>query len=177
MYIEKSFKNFLNESSYLDRHAKKKEELISRVKSFSDIDEDTLRELFDIIPTGEHIDDEEELFDDLLEKYEEWSKLPNPVTLYRVVAATDEKSVSREEPGPHWTPYEWNLDGDMMMSIGYEDWDDESKPFVIVASVPHDKIDVIKTVAHNMTYQTEHEITVKDNGRGINITDVYELDM
>jgi hypothetical protein len=101
--------------------------------------------------------------------------MPDPVKLYRVVGVKNKKMIKTDNLGEHWTPYEWNLDGDMLMSIGYELWDDDTKPFVIEAMVPLSEIDVMQTIVQNLNFPNEHEINLKNKGNGAKMIKSYKL--
>jgi len=82
-----------------------------------------------------------------------------------------------DELGEHWTPYDWNLDGDMLFSIGYENWDDDVEPFVIEALVPLSEINIIQTIIQNLAFPNEHEINLKNKGKNIRVLKYYKLEM
>lgn len=153
----------------------RKDEFIDSIKSFNDIDDNKIREIFDFFGT-EGYNDEEDAFEDFKDKINEWRNFPNPVKLYRVIGVKDKKLIKKDELGEHWTPYEWNLDGDMLMSIGYELWDDEAEPFVIEALVPLSEIDIIQTIIQNLSFPNEHEINLKNKGKNIKFVKSYKLD-
>jgi hypothetical protein len=168
--------NFDTYSSFkgMKPYQQKKDEFIKSIKSLNDIDDNKIREIFDFFGT-EGYNDEDDAFEDFKEKIETWKKFPNPVKLYRVVGVKNKKLIKTDSLGEHWTPYEWNLDGDMLMSIGYELWDDETKPYVIEGIVPHSEIDIIQTIIQNLSFPNEHEINLKNKGKGVSFVKTYKM--
>lgn len=165
-----SYSAFMGKLPYQQR----KENLIDSIKSFNDIDDNKISEIFEFFGT-EGYNDEEEAFEDFKEKIDFYKSMPDPVKLYRVVGVKNKKMIKTDNLGEHWTPYEWNLDGDMLMSIGYELWDDDTKPFVIEAMVPLSEIDVMQTIVQNLNFPNEHEINLKNKGNGAKMIKSYKL--
>ena len=152
----------------------RKQDFINSIKSFNDINDDKIREYLDYFGY-EGYNNYDEAFDDLKEKIEFYKKMPNPVLLYRAIGVKNKKMIKTDNLGEHYTPYEWNIDGDMLMSIGYENWDDETKPYVMEVSVPHSEIDIIQTIIQNLSFPNEHEINLKNNGKGAKFVKAYKL--
>ncbi|MCK9417097.1 hypothetical protein M0Q97_10615 [Candidatus Dojkabacteria bacterium] len=152
-----------------------RQDFINSIKSFNDIDEDKIREIFDYFGT-EGYNDEEDAFDDFKDKIKEWKKFSNPQLLYRIVGVKNKKLIDTNNLGEHWTQYKWNLDGDMLMSIGYENLDDDdTKPFVIEALVPLSEIDIVQTIIQNLSFPNEHEINLKNKGKNVKFVKSYKL--
>lgn len=158
-----------------DRYSKKIDKFKS-LSSFKEIDEDMIVELIDGIGSDAYDFDDEEAFEDLSAKIKDWASLPNPVKLYRVVGVEDAKMIRTDDLGRHWTQYDWNLDGDLLGSIGVDDWDDDVIPYVVEAYVDVSEIDVLQTIVQNLHYPNEHEITLKNNGKNAKFITAYELD-
>ncbi len=180
-FIKTTMREFLNENTDnyysfkgMKPYHQKKDDFINSIKSFSDIDDDKIREIFDYFGM-EGYNDEEEAFDDFKDKVDDWKKFSDPKLLYRVVGVKDEKLIDINNLGEHWTQYKWNLDTDMLMSIGYENWDDDIKPFVIEALVPLSEIDIIQTIIQNLSFPNEHEINLKNKGKNIKFVKSYKL--
>jgi hypothetical protein len=151
-------------------------ERFNNLTSFEQIDDEMITDIIENLDYSEFYNfDDEEVFDDLSEKVEEWKKLPDPVTLYRAVVVRSDNEPDTRTPGEHWTQYKWNLDGDMLLSIGADETEDE-QIYVLVASVPHSEINIQQTIIQNLMYPTEHEINVKDKGRNVRIMDKYILE-
>ena len=165
-----SYSAFMGRKPYQQR----KQEFLDSLKYFDDIEDEKIRECLDYFGY-ESYNDEEEAFDDFKEKIEDFKKLPNPVKLYRVIGVSDKKMIKTNDLGEHWTPYKWNIDGDMLMSIGYENWDEKTKPFVIEAMVPHSEIDVKQTIVQNLSFKNEHERNLKNKGNGAKFIKAYKL--
>lgn len=156
-------------------YKQRKQEFLNSLKSFKNIEDREIKQIFDFFGT-EGYNDEEEAFEDFKEKIEDYKKMPDPVKLYRVVGVKDEKLIKTDDLGEHYTLYEWNLDGDMLMSIGYENWDEDVEPYVMEVLVPHSEIDVVQTIIQNLSFPNEHEINLKNKGRGAKLLRVYKLD-
>jgi hypothetical protein len=62
--------------------------------------------------------------------------------------------------------YLWAIDGSMLQSIGYENWDDSWIPYVMKVSVPLSLIDINQTIIQNLNFPNEHEVNLKNNGKG-----------
>ena len=174
-----TLRDYLNEnedsySSFKKTYHQKKQDFVNSISSFKDIDDNKIREIFDFFGT-EGYNDEEDAFEDFKDKINEWRNFPDPVKLYRIVGVKDKKLIKKDELGEYWTPYKWNLDGDMLMSIGYELWDDETKPFVIEALVPLYEINIIQTIIQNLSFPNEHEINLKNKGKNIKFVKSYKL--
>jgi len=167
---EDNYASFKNMKPYHER----KKALIDSLKSFKYIDDNKIKEIFDFFGT-EGYNDEEEAFDDFKEKIEFYKSMPDPVKLYRVIGVKNKKMIKTNDLGEHWTPFDWNLDGDMLMSIGYENWDDDAIPFVIEVMAPHSEIDVIQTIIQNLAFPNEHEINLKNKGKGTSFVKSYKL--
>lgn len=180
-FIKTTIREFLNESddNYssfkgMKPYYQRKDEFINSIKSFNDIDDNKIREIFDYFGT-EGYNDEEDAFDDFKDKVDNWKKFSNPQLLYRVIGVKDKKIIDINNLGEHWTQYKWNLDSDMLMSIGYENWDDDTKPYVIEALVPLSEIDIIQTIIQNLSFPNEHEINLKNKGKNIKFVKSYKL--
>jgi len=179
-FIATTLREYLNEhdkySSYkgMKPYQQRKEEFLKSIISFNDIDDDKIKEIFDYFGT-EGYNDEEEAFDDFKDNINDYKNLSNPAKLYRVIGVKNKQAIRKDDLGEHWTPYDWNLDGDMLMSIGYENWDDETKPYVIEALVPHNEIDVIQTIIQMLSFPNEHEINLKNKGKNIKFVKSYKL--
>jgi hypothetical protein len=165
-----TYSTFKGLKPYQDR----KKEFMDSIKSFNDIDNDAIHEIIDYFG-AEGYNEPEDAFDDFKEKIEYYKTLPNPVTLYRVVGVKNKKVINTTDLGEHYTPYEWNLDTDMLMSIGYLNWDSETKPYVIVVSVPLSEIDMWQTIIQNLSFPNEHEINLKNKGKGAKFIRSYKL--
>lgn len=185
MLLSESYKKRLQElsgiqddtySSYkgLEPYQKRKENFINSIKSFSDIDDDKIKEFISYFGY-EGFNSEEEAYIDLKEKISFYKEMPNPIILYRAIGVKNKKMIKTDDIGEHYTPYKWNIDTDMLMSIGYENWDENTKPYVMEVLVPHSEIDIIQTIIQNLSFPNEHEITLKNKGKGAKFVKAYKL--
>lgn len=152
----------------------RKIDFINSIKTFEDIDDDKIRECLDYFGY-EAFNDEEDAFEDLKEKIKYYQQMPNPAILYRAIGVKNKKLIKTDELGEHYTPYKWNIDGDTLLSIGYEYWDEETKPYIMEVSVPHSEIDIIQTIIQNLSFPNENEINLKNKGKGAKFIQAYKL--
>jgi len=161
--IKTTIKKYLNESNFLG------------ISSFNDIDDNKIIQIIDNFGYEGYYD-RDEAIEDFEDKVESWKNFSDPVTLYRVIGVEDEKAIRTDDLGEHWTQYEWNLGGDMLLSIGYELWDEDIIPYVIKAEVSLDQIDIKQTIIQNLSFPNEHEINLKNKGKNIKFIEVYKLE-
>ncbi len=159
----------------LELHHQKKQEFVSSIKSFKDIDEGKIQEILDYFG-HEGFNDREDALDYLRDEIEFYQSMSDPITLYRVVGVRNKKMINKNDLGQHYTPHKWNLDGDMLLSIGSENWDDQTKPYIIEVLAPHSEIDIIQTLIQNLSFPGEHEINLKNNGRGARVVRVSKME-
>jgi len=150
---------------HMEPYYRKKEEFINSITNFADIDDDKIRKIFDFIGS-EGYNDEEDAFIDFKEKIKYYQQMPDPVRLYRVVGVKNKKMIKTDNIGQHFTPFEMDIDGDMLMSIGWEIWDDDAKPYIIEVDAPISEIDVLQTIIQNLSFPNEQEINLKNDGKG-----------
>ncbi len=187
MNLSESYKNRLIElagiksnddsySAFMEKlpYQQRKQDFINSIKSFTDLTDDKISDFIDYFGY-EGFNDKEDAFEDLKEKSNFYKQMPNPVILYRAIGVKNKKMIKTDELGEHYTPYKWNIDGDMLLSIGYENWDEETKPYVMEVSVPHSEIDIIQTIIQNLSFPNEHEINLKNKGKGAKFVKVYKL--
>lgn len=168
--IDDTYSSFKHMQPYKQR----KQDFINSIKTFNDIKDEDIPKIIDYFGR-EGFNNDEDAIEDLKEKIDSYKQFPNPVTLYRVIGVKNRKSINTKNLGQHYTPYEWAIDNDMLLSIGTEYWDDDTKPYVIKVLAPLSEIDVWQTIIQNLAFPNEHEINLKNNGKGIKIVDVYEL--
>ena len=92
-----TLKDYLNEnedgySSFKKIYHQRKQDFINSIKSFKDIDDDKIREIFDFFGT-EGYNDEEDAFEDFKDKIDEWRNFQDTVKLYRIVGVKDKKQI------------------------------------------------------------------------------------
>jgi len=178
-FVAKVIKEEFEDDTYsnykvMKPYQQRKTDFINSIRTFVDIDDDKIRECLDYFGY-EGFNNEEDAFEDLKEKVEFYQKMSNPVVLYRAIGVKDKKMIKTDELGEHYTPYKWNINGDTLLSIGYENWDEDTKPYVMEVSVPHSEIDIIQTIIQNLSFPNEHEINLKNNGKGAKFIKSYKL--
>lgn len=95
-------------------------------------------------------------------------KLPNIVTLYRILVVNSEKDINTQAPGSHYSMDKENLIKNYNFIKG-------KNYYMLTVSAPKQMIDVKTTIENNMNFPMEKEITLKDNGKGSKITAVNKL--
>ncbi len=174
-YIKKLILEDINPyNKYLDKIREEQLRFFESLKTFKDIKKSDAHKIIDMLGY-EGYNDEEDAIDDLKDKIKEWKKLNDPCILYRIVSSETIDDINKEEPGEHWTMYDWNLDGDLINSIDDDTWEDNPL-FVIEAKVPLSEIDIKQTIIQNLSFPNEHEINVKEKGRNVEIIKIYELE-
>lgn len=161
-------------NKFLNQIKQTKTNFINSIKTFDDLDDNKIHECLDYFGY-EGFNYEEDGFDYLKDKIEDYKQMPDPVILYRVIGVKNKKMIKNNSLGEHYTPYKWNINGDTLLSIGYENWDADVKPYVMEVSVPHSEIDIIRTIINNLSFPNEHEITLKNNGKGAKFIKAYKL--
>lgn len=178
-FVRDELKSIVAESEYSgynnSTYKERMKEFTDSLVSFDVIDDEKIKKIIYFF-AYEGFNSEEEAYDELRDKVEEWKKMPNPVKLYRVVGLTSEGDIDLDRLGEHWTQYDWLLDGDMLMSIGSENWEDDMEPYVVEAMVPLSEIDIPQTIIQNLSFPNEHEINLKNHGRGAKFLKMYPLD-
>jgi hypothetical protein len=144
------------------------------IKTFHDFDDDKILKCIDFFG-WEGFEDEDEAFVELKERIDFYKQLSNPAIMYRVVGVKDKKLIKVDNIGEHVTPYKWAIDGDMLLMIGSENWEDDVIPYVMELSVPLSEIDIIQTVIQNLSFPNEHEINLKNKGNGVKFIKAYKL--
>ena len=150
-------------------------EFENSIKTFKDFDDEKIRKSLEFFG-WEGFDSEEEAFKDLKDRIKFYKQMPNPSIMYRVVGVKDKKMIDIDNVGKHVTPYKWAINNEMLHMIGSEDWDDEVIPYIMELSVPLSEIDIIQTIIQNLSFPNEHEVNLKNNGRGVKFIKAYKLD-
>ena len=173
-YIKKLILEDINPyNKYMSKIREEQLRFFESLKTFKDIKKSDVPKIIDMLG-HEGYNDEEEAIDDLKNKIKEWKKLNDPCILYRIVSSETIEDINKEEPGEHWTMYDWNLDGDLINSIDDDTWED--KPlFIIEAKVPLSEIDIKQTIIQNLSFPNEYEINLKNKGKNIKFMKSYKL--
>jgi hypothetical protein len=158
-----------------NKYQQKQQNLIDSITSFSVLDDQMIYKCLDMFGYEGH-NDEEDAFEDLKDKIDSYKQMSNPVKLYRVVGVKDSEMINTDNLGEHYTQDLWSIDGDMLMSIGYENWDEDVIPYVIEVLVNHVEIDIKQTLIQNLAFPGENEINLRNNGRGAAIVKIFKLD-
>lgn len=146
-------------------------EFINNLPQINKLDPKTANKIIDYVG-HEGFTDYDEAVEYLIDKIKEYKKFSDPITLYRVIAVKDEKHINTEDMGEHYTPYESDINGDMLLSIGSDEWDDECIPYILEVSVPLSEIDTKQTLVQNLAFPNEHEVNLKNKGKGAKLIKV-----
>lgn len=147
---------------------------IYQFSSFCDITPDLLLSFIEDVG-HEGFNSIEDAYEDLCDKLIEWKKLPKTFTIYRVVGVCNPEEIKKPY-GEHWTLYKDFIDGDFLLSIGIDVWEDDVIPYVIEAQVSINDVDILQTIIQNLNYPQENEINVLNKGINIQISNCYPLD-
>lgn len=139
------------------------------------INKEKLKKFINIaLESGFH--DEESARDHLSDVVNNFNKLTDPVTLYRLIFLSKKSDLNKEELGSHYV-----LNKKMLISSHYDKMlydyskNENSKPFILTITVDKNKIDFDETITNNLMYPHEEEITLKNKGKGANIISLEEL--
>lgn len=128
-----------------------------------------LREYFDEFDDFSSFDDFGGSFSSKLKKEKEkLKKLPNVITLYRIISADSPESIDLENPGYHYSMDKNNL-------IKTHSFLKNKKYYLIVVEANKNLINVNVTAENNVNFPNEKEITLKNKGKGVKIISVTEM--
>ena len=156
-----------------NRESKFKELEVS-IHSFKDITDEMIPIIVSDIEM-EGYNNKEDAIEDLLFKIHLYQKLPDPVTLYRVVGVKNEKMIKTDDMGEHFILDESEINEYFLEYIEF-DTDDNSVPYIIEVKVPVFEIDIWRTIGTNLLYPRENEISLKNNGRGAKFVKAVKYD-
>lgn len=96
------------------------------------------------------------------------NKLPDMVTLYRVIFANSKEDINTNEIGSHYVLSRKQLEQSHHQAshVG------GGKPFMLTVKAPKDLIDLQTTLKNKVMYPHENEITLKNKGVGGQIVKV-----
>lgn len=175
----KKFKQFNEKLDYLETTKKsfidKREEFINNLPPINELTIDMVDNIISWMGHEGH-NYYDDAVEDLTDKIKEYRKFSDPVILYRVIAVKDSKHIDTNNMGEHYTPYEWAIDGDMLMSIGSDEWEDDWTPYILKVSVPISEIDTKQTLVQNLDFPNEHEINLKNKGKGAKLISVEKME-
>lgn len=96
--------------------------------------------------------------------------VPKEMKLYRVLFVESEKDINKNDLGFHFIPNKKLIDGDFIFSIGGENFDwEETPPHLVEVLVDRDEINWSYSIANNLKYPYEWEITMKNKSPKITI--------
>jgi len=96
--------------------------------------------------------------------------LPPFLTLYRIVRVDDESDIDKDSLGSHYSTNKKDLINNNTYADGYGE-----KRFLIKVKSPRELVDINQTLANNILYPNENEITLKNKGNGVKILKITEL--
>ena len=96
--------------------------------------------------------------------------LPPFLTLYRIVRVDDESDIDKDSLGSHYSTNKKELINNNTYADGYSE-----KRYLIKVKSPRELVDINQTLANNILYPNENEITLKNKGKGVKILSVTEL--
>jgi len=96
--------------------------------------------------------------------------LPPFLTLYRIIRVNDESDIDKDSLGSHYSTNKKDLINNNTYADGYGE-----KRFLIKVKSPRELVDINQTLANNILYPNENEITLKHKGKGVKILSVTEL--
>jgi len=171
-----SFENLIKENykEHMKPYFKRKQDFMDSIQSFNDIDDEKIIEIIDYFGY-EGFNNEEDAFEDLKQKIELYKSLPEKIKLYRAVGLNHINDFKKSEIGEHFVLDEWRIDSDLLMSIGYENWDEYVEPYVVEVETDKSNIDIWQTIIQNLSFPNESEINLKDKGRKTKVLNIKPL--
>jgi hypothetical protein len=99
-----------------------------------------------------------------------FDKLPDELTLYRVLNVDDEKDINTKKLGSHYS----NKKKDLMSSHYFVDSGNENY-FLVTVKADKKLVDKMETLENNILYPNENEITLKNKGKGVDIISIKKI--
>jgi hypothetical protein len=138
---------------------------------FSD---DVYSSLIDVYNTiGVDSDSAKNELDEIISYYE---KLPNNMTLYRLVFSDSEEQIDKQYPGYHYTRSKKDL-LDNHYYQAYRDSSQGENPYILKVKVQKQMVDFYDSIKNNILYPGEKEITLKDRGFGAKIIEIMPVNI
>lgn len=138
---------------------------------FSD---DVYSSLIDVYNTiGVDSDSGKNELDEIISYYE---KLPNSMTLYRLVFSDSEEQIDKQYLGYHYT----RSKKDLLDNHYYQSYRDSSQgenPYILKVKVQKQMVDFYDSIKNNILYPGEKEITLKDRGFGAKIIEIMPVNI
>jgi hypothetical protein len=141
--------------------------------SINDVDVELIEEYIDKEGYDDDISmSDEELVEHLSEHVENIKRLPDPMILYRIVSSETKKDIDINKVGQHYTLDEIFMDERFLNDIGI---DDDLPMWVMQCEVKKSDIDINHTLATNIKYPNENEISIYKNSK-VNIINIKKFD-
>jgi hypothetical protein len=96
--------------------------------------------------------------------------LPEEIILYRIISVDNKEDINTKLPGSHYSHSKKDLISSHNFTTGYGE-----KKFLITVKAKRNQIDFFSTLENNILYPNEQEITLKNKGKGVEITSIREI--
>ena len=96
--------------------------------------------------------------------------LPETIKAYRILSVNDKKDINTTKIGSHFALNRLDLIKNHSFSTGSGE-----KYYIITANIPKNEVNVQETIHNNILYPQENEITVKNNGKNVEIVSIKEI--
>jgi hypothetical protein len=179
-FVENELRAWLNEKFLLDPPLDMKKLRIGSNEqpnineNYVRFSDDVYSSLIDVYNTiGVDSDSAKNELDEIISYYE---KLPNNMTLYRLVFSDSEEQIDRQYPGYHYT----RSKKDLLDNHYYQSYRDSSQgenPYILKVKVQKQMVDFYDSIKNNILYPGEKEITLKDKGFGAKILEIMPVNI
>jgi hypothetical protein len=119
--------------------------------------------------------DEESAIDDLVDLVSYLNNLKSPLTLYRIICSDSKEEINLSKVGSHYSLNRKNLTTSHYRRGSVAGDCRGEKVFLLTVLVDKSMIHVMETLSNNILYPHEEEITLKNEGYGVNVIKVEEL--
>jgi hypothetical protein len=177
-FVENELRHWLNDKFLLDPPLQPKsvkevpnenESLNENYVRFTDNNESELIE--DLMSMGL---DRETAINELGEIVSLYERLPNTLTLYRLIFSNSEEEIDKQYPGYHYT----RKKSDLLENHYFQSYRDSSQGengYIIKVKIQKQMIDFYESIKNNILYPGEKEITLKDKGFGAKIIEIMPV--
>jgi hypothetical protein len=97
-------------------------------------------------------------------------ELPEELKLYRILSVDSKDDINQEELGSHYSTDRKNL----LSSHDYVTGSGEDY-YLVTVKAKKSMVDVMETLENNILYPNEKEITLKNKGKGVEITSIKKI--
>lgn len=97
-------------------------------------------------------------------------KLPDEITLYRLLNVDDKDEIDQKKLGSHYS----KVKKDLLSSHYFVDAGKE-KYFLVKVKANKSMVDMMATLENNILYPNEQEITLKNKGKDVEILSIKEV--